>query len=150
MNHVEQANKDVLTIFSKMFVGLKLVLECESFVEGDKGRDEFEVDGLLVAANAVIIVEAKRSLREEHVHQVLQTANNVTKYWEAVKLRARDADWPRIEECEIIQVLVAPYASPQVMASVTERKEKFVVITDSGETFRVTYTSPELNNLGST
>ena len=63
-----------------------------------------------------------------------------------VKPKAPDADWQRIEECELIRVLVAPYASPQVIAAVAKRNERFVVMTDSGDALRVTYTSPELRS----
>ena len=149
LNHEVQANNAVMTIFSKLYADLKLVLEGVKFVEGDKGKDTFEVDGLLVASKAVVVVEAKIALRESHVDQVINTAGNITKYWSNVKLKAPDAGWPRIEECELIRVLVAPYASPQVIAAVAGRTEKFVVITDSGDALQVTYTSPELRNLAS-
>ena len=81
--------------------------------------------------------------------QVVNTAGNITKYWDMVKLKDPDAVWPRIEECELIRVLVAPYASPQVIAAVSKRNERFVVMTDSGDALRVTYTSPELRSLAS-
>ena len=139
----------MLTIFSKLYPDLKLVLQGVSFVEGDKGKDKFEVDGLLLASNVVVLVEARRALRESHVDQVVNTAGNITKYWDMVKLKDPDAVWPRIEECELIRVLVAPYASPQVIAAVSKRNERFVVMTDSGDALRVTYTSQELRSLAS-
>lgn len=144
-----QANRAVLTIFSKLYADLKLVLQGVSFVVGDKGKDKFEVDGLLLGSNVVVLVEAKRALRESHVDQVVNTAGNIIKYWDMVKLKAPDENWPRIEECELIRVLVAPYAAPQVIAAVAKRNERFVIITDSGDTLRVIYTSPELCSLAS-
>ncbi len=149
MSHEPQANKGVLTVFSKLYPDLNLVLQGVSFVEGVKGKDKFEVDGLLLASNVVVVVEAKRALRESHVDQVVNTAGNMTKYWDAVKLKAPDAVWPRIEECKLIRVLVAPYASPQVIAAVAKRNETFVVMTDSGDALRVAYASPELRSLAS-
>lgn len=135
----------MLMIFPKLYPDLKLFLQSVSF-EGVKGKNKFEVrvDGLLLASNVVVLVEAKRALRESHVDQVVNTAGNIAKNWDVVKLKAPDADWQRIEECELIRVLVAPYTSAQVIAA--KRNERFVVMTDSGDALRVTYTSPELRS----
>ena len=62
----------MLTIFSKLYPDLKLVLQSVSFVQGVKGKNKFEVrvDGLLLASNVVVLGEAERVLRESHVDQM--------------------------------------------------------------------------------
>ena len=60
----------MLTIFSKLYPDLKLFLQSVSFVEGVKGKDKFEVVGLLLASNVVVLGEAERALRESHVDQM--------------------------------------------------------------------------------
>ena len=136
---MEQANKAVHKIFSPSINDLELVLEGKSFIMGDKGEDKFEIDGLFVSSKRVLVVEAKRSLREGHVDQIQRTAGNVTKYWEDVKLSAPQASWPNIDEIEMIRVLVAPYASSEVIAAVSKCKERFFVVTESGDNFDIVY-----------
>jgi hypothetical protein len=133
----------VLRIFSEICADLKLVLKGEKFVEGDKSKNKFEVDGLLVASDTVFVVEAKKSIRLKHVDQVLKTTTHIVNYWDKVKLRAPSANWPKVEECQVIQVLVAPYASPEVVAAADAAAAAFnvkiFVITDSSGDFEIIY-----------
>ncbi len=148
----EQANIAVLRIFSDLCVGLKLVLQGERFVEGDQGKDKFEVDGLLVASDTVFVVEAKRCVRLEQVDQIRNTTNHVVNYWDKVKLRAPSANWPEVEECQVIRVLVAQYASPESIAAADAAaaacNAKIFVITDSSGEFEVIYPASGPNGWG--
>ena len=128
---------------------MEVALQGESFTEGEKGKDKFEIDGLLVARESkiVLVVEAKKSLRDYHVEQVLSTARNTTLYWDKVVLRSATVVLPKIEECELVHVLVAPYAAPQILAAVANHDEKFVVITESDDNFGILYCSAGLQGL---
>ncbi len=138
----------MLRIFSDAYADMKMALEGKKF---DMGADKFEIDGLLVGSQSKIIavVEAKTSLREDGIGQVLCTARNMTKYWDSVStvLKSSSVDCPHIENCELIHVLVAPYASPEILTSVAARKEKFLVITDPCNNFRIVHDSTMLQGL---
>jgi hypothetical protein len=138
---LDQANIAVESIFSKRYKNLHIVLEGEKFVEGEKGVDKFELDGLLVSPDVILIVEARKSLREEHVEKIVSTAENAVKYWEKVRLRANGFQLPSVHEREVIRVLVAPVAPSEVISAVDKRTEKFCVIVDSGNAFDIVHDS---------
>jgi len=95
------ANKAVNKICSEKYENLEVVLEGEKFVEGEKGVDKFELEGLLVSPDANLIVEAKKSLREEHAMKIVSTAENALKYWDKIRLRA-NGQLPSVQERAVI------------------------------------------------
>ncbi len=106
--------------------------------------------GLLVSPDVILIVEARKSLREEHVEKIVSTAENAVKYWEKVRLRANGFQLPSVHEREVIRVLVAPVAPSEVISAVDKRTEKFCVIVDSGNAFDIVHDSSGFTKLPAT